>query len=103
MSHPPPIDPAVRAHVQHVLDTLLQPGELDDWVLSWEPDRGTWRLVARVTVCGEECYGYVTEVDAAYPLSAGLDTFTDGFEDFIAESRFAWGQQRELRDRPWRD
>ena len=58
---------------------------------------------ATVTVPGEEHYGYVSEVDAAFPLAAGLDTFTDAFEDFIAESRFAWVQQRELRDRPWRD
>ena len=28
--------------------------------------------------------------------------FTDGLEDFISESRFAWGQRRELQDRPWR-
>jgi hypothetical protein len=45
---------------------------------------------------------FIAEADAGYPLDEGLDVFTDGLEDFSSESRFAWGQQRELNDRPWR-
>jgi hypothetical protein len=47
--------------------------------------------------------GYLYEQSADYPIKEALDIFTDGLEAFIAESRFAWGQQRLLVDRPWRN
>ena len=50
---------------------------------------------------GERYTGFVWH-GGAHESMQGLDTFADGLEDFIAESRFAWGQQRLLRDRPWR-
>lgn len=100
---PPDVSSSVRAAVQGVLDALLEPGELDDWSIGWERDRdGAWRLVVDVRACGETYRGFVHEWGASYPVAAGLDVFTDGFEDFISESRFGWGQQRELEDRPWR-
>ena len=99
----PATDPVVRGHVEDVLRRLLRDDELDAWQLRWElNDAGRWQLVADVTACGERYVGFIAELDADYPLEAGLDAFTDGLEDFISESRFAWSEQRELRDRPWR-
>ncbi len=65
-------------------------------------DEGRWQLVVDVAACGEPWFGFIIERDADYPIEEGLDIFTDGFEDFISESRFAWGQRRELAERPWR-
>jgi hypothetical protein len=99
---PHDVSDSVRAAVRGVLDALLEPGELDDWSIGWEQDRdGAWRLVVDVRAGGESHRGFVHEWGARYPVEAGLDVFTDGFEDFISESRFGWGQQRGLRPRPW--
>ena len=97
------MDHVVRAHVEEVLRQLLREDELDGWQLRWEPnDRSRWQLVAEVMARGEQYVGFIAELEAGYPLEDGLDTFTNGLEDFISESRFAWGERRELRDRPWR-
>jgi hypothetical protein len=96
----------LRRHVERVLSGLFRPGELEDWQFRWERDAETGRVMLRVdgVACGEPFAGYVGEVSADCPLDAErwLETFTDGLEDFISESRFAWGQQRLLIDRPWR-
>ncbi|MGH3308245.1 MAG: hypothetical protein ACRDOX_11205 [Nocardioides sp.] len=60
-------------------------------------------LLVDLVACGESYIGYLAETGASYPCEDGLDTFTDGLEDFISESRFAWGQQRLLTGRPWRE
>ena len=100
---PHPIDPVVRAHVGAVVRQLLLPGELDRWDVQWQrDDRSRWMLLAVIDARGERYVGYIKDASTDYPVENGLDTFTDGFEDFISESRFAWGQRRELRDRPWR-
>lgn len=98
----PAIDPVVRGHVENVLRQQLMPGELDDWELRWLNEGGQWQLVVDVVACGEPYLGFVTGHEPCRLIEEGLDIFTDGFEDFIAESRFAWGQQRELKERPWR-
>ena len=46
-------------------------------------------------------HGMPAEIDPVVRDHVG-SVFTDGLEDFISESRFAWGQRRELQDRPWR-
>jgi hypothetical protein len=100
----PEVSPNLRRHVEHVFAHLLRPGELEQWEFRWERDAGSGRsmLLVDLVACGETYIGYLTEDGAGYPLEDGLDTFTDGLEDFISESRFAWGQQRLLTDRPWR-
>lgn len=99
---PPAVSDSIRAAVQGVLDGLLGPGELDDWSIGWEQGRdGAWQLVVDVRACGESHRGFVLQWGAGFPVEAGLDVFADGFEDFISECRFGWGQQRELRPRPW--
>ena len=103
---PPEVSDEVRGAVRFVLDALLEPGELDRWSIGWELDHvdepPVWRLVVDLTVAGESHRGFVLQQGAGYPVAAGLDTFTDGFEDFISESRFGWGERRELTARPWR-
>jgi hypothetical protein len=99
---PGEIDPVVRDHVESVLRHLLLPGELEHWELGWKLVGGSWALVADVVACGEPYFGFIGDRDAPAPIEDGLDVFTDGFEDFISESRFAWGQRRELQPRPWR-
>lgn len=100
---PPSVSDEVRSAVESVLDALLLPGELDRWTVAWhEEPAETWALVVDVQARGESHRGLLCEWGAGYPIEDGLDVFTDGFEDFISESRFAWGQQRELRPRPWR-
>jgi len=59
-------------------------------------------LVVDVVAAGEPYMGYLYEENAEYAIEEALDIFTDGLEDFISESRFAWGQQRLMADRPWR-
>lgn len=102
---PPEVGDEVRGAVRFVLGALLLPGELDGWSIGWERDHldepPTWRLVVDVTVAGESHRGFVHQQGAGYPVEEGLDTFTDGFEDFISESRFGWGERRELAARPW--
>jgi hypothetical protein len=95
------VPPAIRAHVQQVLTYLLRPGELHSWEVHWTRVDGEWDLVVDLVACGEAYLGFIAQAGAGYPLVEGLDTFTDGLEDFISESRFAWGQQREMKDRPW--
>jgi hypothetical protein len=102
---PPEVPHDVRQHVEHVLAQLFRPGELERWGFRWERDaeRGRSSLLVDLVACGEPYIGFVAESGAGHPLEDGLDTFTDGLEDFISESRFAWGQQRLLADRPWRE
>ena len=100
---PTEVPATIRRHVAEVLDHLLSPGELEWWECRWEPDDGRWLLVVEVVACGEHHRGFVAERGAGYPVEQGLDTFTDGLEDFISESRFAWGEQRLMKDRPWRE
>jgi hypothetical protein len=99
---PPDVPPAIRAHVEEALAFLLRPEELDGWKIRWIRDEGAWDLVVDVVACGERYLGFIAQADAGYPLEEGLDTFTNGLEDFISESRFAWGRRREMNDRPWR-
>lgn len=77
----PDVPTLVRSHVDHAVARLLRPEEIDSWQIRWGTDDASGRRF----LCAD-----------------GLDTFTDGLEDFIAESRFAGGQQRLLTDRPWR-
>ena len=103
MDTAPDVDPEVRAYVEQAVAALLRPDEVDRWELRWEwdPDDGLWQLVTELWACGEWFKGFVMPEGFDLPIAHGLDNFTDGLEDFISESRFAWGQQRELRDRPW--
>ena len=99
----PAIDPVIREQVGHTLHHLLRPDELDEWKLRWVLDeQDQWQLIGDVHARGEQYRGYITQFGAEYEVADGLDAFTDGLEDFISESRFAWGQRRELVDRPWR-
>ncbi len=77
------------------------------------PATGTGRMVGRwrrtrlpggwtgTKVGGVTTHGMPAEIDPVVRDHVG-SVFTDGLEDFISESRFAWGQRRELQDRPWR-
>jgi hypothetical protein len=82
---------------------LLRPDELESWSFRWEldDDSDNRSLVVDVMAAGEPYMGYLYQETAEYPLEDALDVFTDGLEDFISESRFAWGQQRLLTKRPW--
>ncbi|MDZ5621176.1 hypothetical protein SFC88_10080 [Nocardioides sp. HM23] len=96
--------PSVRAHVDHAIRHLLRPDEVDGWSFRWtrdDDDPDTRSLVVDVVAVGEPYMGYLYQENAMCPVAEALDVFTDGLEDFISESRFAWGQRRELTDRPW--
>lgn len=86
------VDTADRKWVEHILQHLLQPRELEEWSIEWDQERAMLRV--DVLACGEHHIGFGRPGD--------WDVFTDGFEDFISESQFGWGQQRLLVDRPWR-
>lgn len=106
MKHPadhPAVPPYVRAHVAYAVRHLLRPDELDSWSFRWtqDDDADSRSLVVDVMAAGEPYMGYIYQEHAEYPVEEALDIFTDGLEDFISESRFAWGQQRLLTDRPW--
>lgn len=103
---PADIPAAVRAHVAYAVTSLLTPEELESWSVRWVDDDGGGsggRCLCVDLVAGGEPYrGYLHDENADYPVADALDGFVDGLEDFISESRFAWGQQRLLADRPWR-
>jgi len=100
----PDVRSSVRTHVEHAIRHLLRPDEVDDWNFRWaqdDADPGVRFLVVDLVAAGEHYMGYLYQEDADYPVEQALDIFTDGLEAFISESRFAWGQQRLLTDRPW--
>jgi hypothetical protein len=102
----PDVPSTLHRHVEHVLSCLFRPGELEEWQFRWEREADSGRVMLLVdgVACGESFAGYVGEVNDDFPLDDGwwMETFADGLEDFVSESRFAWGQQRLLIDRPWR-
>ncbi len=100
----PEVPPSARAHVTHAITHLLRPDELESWSFRWKLDDDSDKrsLVVDVVAVGEPYMGFLYEDGFDYPIDEALDIFTDGLEDFIAVSRFAWGQQRLLVDRPWR-
>lgn len=98
---PPSLRADIRNRVRDVLAYLLRPEELDRWEVRWILTDGVWDLVVDVVASGEPYLGFFAQAGADTHLEEGLDIFTDGLEDFISESRFAWGQQREMKDRPW--
>ena len=86
--------------VDPVLDALLLDGELDAVRLEWASDPFATAsgelLTIRVRARGEELQSYLWSPDW------GVDEtkkrirrrLAGEVEDFVAESRFAWGQQR---------
>ena len=86
--------------VDPVLDALLQDGELDSVLLEWASDPFATAsgelLTIRIRARGEELQSYLWSPDW------GVDEtkkrirrrLAGDVEDFVAESRFAWGQQR---------
>ena len=91
-----------RDVVAPVLDQLLRPGELDGIRLD-PPVTGAWppsvSVLLQVTAVGETCHfwawnpGQVDE--SAAELRARL---ASDLQDFIAESRFGWAEQRPHLD-----
>jgi len=97
------VEARLRPFVRHAVSGLLRPEELD----GPEPLRLWWSSdveagdVLRVSTSAEgegfECWLWHPSISE----EEGLDSFCDQLEDFISESRFAWGEQRLLVDRPW--
>lgn len=107
----PLVPPGLPAEVELIVASVLRPDEIDRVEVGWATSEGSWpealgdatdgqtMLVARVVARGETYHCPLWQSD--WPsLREGLDAFADQLEDFIAESRFAWGQQR-LVPRPW--
>lgn len=91
----------LRPYVEHVMAALLDPGELEGWRFVWVPDGDGRHLAVEVRAGGDFHFGFVWQEAPDEDPVDGMDTFVNGFEDFISESTFAWGEQRLLRDRPW--
>lgn len=107
----PSVPVGLRDEIELILATVLRPDELEAVVVGWAAD---WRsgpptevaeqddeveLWARVTARGETMSCQLWQPTLQDDVT--LDAFADQLEDFISESRFAWGEQR-LVPRPWR-
>jgi hypothetical protein len=89
--------------VARVLGDVLRSGELDEVMLSWGgevqmPDgsRSTPTELRLVLVCvGEEFTMPIwTLGQDQFDLSVARDDLRDALQNFVAESRFGWGEQR---------
>lgn len=96
-----------RTVVEPVVGSLFTPGELEGLSVHWGKDGDPGEIWVRVTACGELCeavaYGPDPDDEAESWSSWAADPqavaghLASQLEDWIAESEFAWGQQRIAR------
>lgn len=79
---------ALRARVRAMVDSVLRPDEVDVLEITHEGDRIVLRLDAQ-----EESMSFLLW-ERGLDVMAQLEHLAAGLEDFIAESGFAWGQER---------
>jgi hypothetical protein len=112
---PWPEDPeTVRRKIRSVVESVIHEDELSSVELVWGPDdepplmlsqrRGPSgqpthgaSLWARVIAEGEEFCTQVWREGASREWSIGLSGFASQLEDWVPETRFAWGEQRFAR------
>ena len=94
----PELERLLRLAVRPVVESLITPDELESLSLhreDWADPRVIW---VNLTACGETFYDTITD-----PAWEGHETpdpvriaarVADHLEDWICETRFAWGEQR---------
>lgn len=93
--------------VEPIVAALLHPGELDDLQVTWttpqrllhlEQYRGQRHqedLFVLVTARGEEFYDILWHPDWGIETTAAVGRrLADHLEDWVCETRFAWGERR---------
>jgi hypothetical protein len=89
----------VRHVVQPCLNTLLRPGELESLSLTLAIEQGQQRPHLELTIKGEEFEYTFWAVamdgdDLCGDMTHHEEALFASLQDFIAESRFGWGQRR---------
>jgi hypothetical protein len=92
----------VRRRVRGIVDSLVHADELDEVRLEWVTPAALPRDVARwvvlrltVLVLGDEaCRFEIWGPDWYTSWDQSLELLTDDLEDWVCETSFAWGQQR---------
>jgi hypothetical protein len=86
----PTPDQVLAGFVAPALDVLARPGEVTS-VRAWDSDRF---VMVEVQFGTERFVSYAWQTDAP-TTTPWLGKFASELQDFIAESRFAWGTWRE--------
>jgi hypothetical protein len=75
---------------------VLKPGELEGIEISAVDDPSPGCIAIRVRMCGEYLDDLLIDarVQPEPPSAEFLDRFVSNLGDFVAESRFGWGQDR---------
>ncbi len=90
----PDLATVVAEVVLPVLRRLARPGEVDDLSIGWNADG----LGLRITMRGELFGEYLWADDLPWSPVEARERLASNLQDFIAESRFGWGELREFDD-----
>ena len=91
-------DEVVSDVIGPALGTVLRPGEVTRVVVDREADTGgrptDFFVRVTVTACGEEFVAFAYQSAADYSSLSPRDHLVSELVDFVAESRFGWGEDR---------
>lgn len=104
-----PTDPRLRRSVLEAIESILEPGELQEltvdvrdpglpaWNEAGDASSGTWLHV----VAADEVFDFWLDTPPGTPSLETVDEMKDRLvlqiQDWVAESRFGWGQLRNPR------
>ena len=84
------VTPAVRRVLKPA-----EPAEINVRLIGPSPATGRWSVELQLMVAGEEFLDIVFDSQPTHMSMADwADHLTSHLEDFVAESRFGWGQDR---------
>lgn len=94
MSDPGAIGTVLRDIVANAIDAVLDDDEVDRVLLTRMPDGPPSRYELVIIAKGEQFKTVVYDSSVSYPPGGPAEVLKDQLVDFVAESRFGWGQNR---------
>lgn len=76
------------------ISAVLKDDELGDAELTLRSSDDGNQVQMFLTVRGERFEDLIYDASMDYPLSGWRDRLTSNLQDFVAESKFGWGQKR---------
>lgn len=97
MSEPLTVGSILRDVVAPAIDDVLHLDEVDDVRITRRASEVGLRYELEVVAKGEQFKTVVYDSSVAYPSGGPAEVLREQLVDFVAESRFGWGQNRDVQ------